>query len=206
MARSYYYNDQKLNQYIQPRIKKYYNYTHQKLVEEEQRIKDSILRESEIIKKIEDDIKKGKEIETRYTQLKYNLENQIREEENREKKEIESKGEMVRPIEPNKDNIVNGRNIICLILAVFAAFSFIDQFENKPKNWALAFADWKKITYVCALGGLLNGLFFSVMFQSNLVTSITVFAGDLLGLWMGYLFLVQFKRVHRFVNGANPEH
>ena len=26
MARSYYYNDQKLNQYIQPRIKKYYNY------------------------------------------------------------------------------------------------------------------------------------------------------------------------------------
>ena len=39
MARSYYYNDQKLNQYIQPRIKKYYNYTHQKLVEEEAQIK-----------------------------------------------------------------------------------------------------------------------------------------------------------------------
>lgn len=135
MARSYYYNDQKLNQYIQPRIKKYYNYTHQKLVEEEQRIKDSILRESEIIKKIEDDIKKGKEIETRYTQLKYNLENQIREEENREKKEIESKGEMVRPIEPNKDNIVNGRNIICLILAVFAAFLFG---QGKADNVAMS--------------------------------------------------------------------
>lgn len=83
-------------------------------------------------------------------------------------------------------------------LAVFAAFSFIDQFENKPKNWAPAFADWKKITYVCALSGLLNGLFFSVMFHSDLVTSATVFIGDLLGLWTGYLFLVLFRRVHRF--------
>jgi hypothetical protein len=124
MARSYYYNDQKLNQYIQPRIKKYYNYTHQKLVEEEQKIKDSIQKESEIIKKIEDNIKKGREIESKYSQHKYNLEDQIREEENREKSKIESKGEVVRPLEPNKDNIVNGRNIICLILAVFAAFFF----------------------------------------------------------------------------------
>ena len=124
MARSYYYNDQKLNQYIQPRIKKYYNYTHQKLVEEEQKIKDSIQRESEVIKKIENDIKKGKEIETKYSQQKYDLENQIREEENREKSKIESKGKVVRPLEPNQDNLVNGRNIICLILAVFAAFLF----------------------------------------------------------------------------------
>ena len=135
MARSYYYNDSKLNQYIQPRIKKYYNYTYQKLVEEEQRIKDSIQKESEIIKKIEDDIKKGKEIETKYSQQRYNLENQIREEENKEKSKIEDKGEVVRPLEPNQDKVVNGRNIVCLLLAVFAAFLFG---QDKADNIAMS--------------------------------------------------------------------
>jgi hypothetical protein len=90
-------------------------------------------------------------------------------------------------------------------LAVFAAFYFIDKFENKPKNWALAFRDWKEISYVCALGGLLNGLFFSVIFQSNLVTSATVFVGDLSGLWVGYLFLLYYRRAHRFLSGANSD-
>ena len=64
MVKSYYYNNQKLNQYIQPRIKKYYNYTHQKLVEEEISIKKRIEEESKIIKKIELDIKKGREMST----------------------------------------------------------------------------------------------------------------------------------------------
>ena len=52
------------------------------------------------------------------------VQNENREEENREKSKIESKGKVVRPLEPNQDNLVNGRNIICLILAVFAAFLF----------------------------------------------------------------------------------
>ena len=57
MARSYYYNDQKLNQYIQPRIKKYYNYTHQKLVEEEVSIKKKIDDMSQKISSTEENIK-----------------------------------------------------------------------------------------------------------------------------------------------------
>ena len=60
MARSYYYNDQKLNQYIQPRIKKYYNYTHQKLVEEEIAIKNKIENISDKIKGTETNIKETK--------------------------------------------------------------------------------------------------------------------------------------------------
>ena len=62
MARSYYYNDQKLNQYIQPRIKKYYNYTYQKLVEEEVSIKKKIDDMSQKISSTEENIKDTNQI------------------------------------------------------------------------------------------------------------------------------------------------
>ena len=90
-------------------------------------------------------------------------------------------------------------------LTVFTAFYIMDNFESKPKKWIVAFRDWKKITYVCALGGLLNGLFFSVIHHSDLITAATVFVGDVLGLWFGFLFLVQFRRAHRFVSGSNSD-
>jgi len=123
MARSYYYNDQKLNQYIQPRIKKYYNYTHQKLVEEEIAIKQRIEKESETIKKIESGIKKGREIQEKYSEQQRYLENEIQREEREQRSKVEEKGDISPPIRPNQDNIVNGRNIVCFLLSGFVAFS-----------------------------------------------------------------------------------
>ena len=107
MARSYYYNDQKLNQYIQPRIKKYYNYTHQKLVEEEITIKQRIEKESETIKKIESGIKKGREIQEKYSEQQRYLENEIQREEREQRSKVEEKGDISPPIRPNQDNIIN---------------------------------------------------------------------------------------------------
>ena len=123
MARSYYYNDQKLNQYIQPRIKKYYNYTQQKLVEEEISIKKRIGKESETIKKIELNIKKGREIEDKYSEQKRVLEIEIQKEERDQRNRVEKSGDISPPIEPNQKNIINGRNIVCFILSGFVAFS-----------------------------------------------------------------------------------
>jgi 5-methylcytosine-specific restriction endonuclease McrA len=124
MARSYYYNNQKLNQYIQPRIKKYYNYTHQKLVEEEISIKRRIEDESKIIKKIELDINKGRDIENKYTNQQRVLESEIKKEEREQRSKIEKNSDIIYPLEPSQNNIINGRNIICFILSGFAAFSF----------------------------------------------------------------------------------
>ena len=42
---------------------------------------------------------------------------------------------MVRPLEPNQDKVVNGRNIVCLLLAVFAAFLFG---QDKADNIAMS--------------------------------------------------------------------
>jgi hypothetical protein len=124
MVRSYYYNNHKLNQYIQPKIKKYYNYTHQKLVEEEISIKQRIEEESKIIRKIELDIKKGREIEHKYNSQQKFLESEIEGEEREQRFKIEKRSDIIPPTEPTQNNIINGRNIICLILSGFAAFIF----------------------------------------------------------------------------------
>ena len=54
MARSQYYSKQKLDEYIKENVKgrteKYYNFTYQKLVEEENQIKKKIKEESAVIK------------------------------------------------------------------------------------------------------------------------------------------------------------
>ena len=123
MARSYFYNENKLKEYIQPRIKKYYNYTHQKLVQEERSIKQKIENESKRIKKISLDIQKGKENEGKYIEQKRFLENEIDREETDQRYKLENEGDISPPIKPNQDNIVNGRNIVCFLLSGFVSFS-----------------------------------------------------------------------------------
>ena len=94
MARSYYYNDSKLNQYIQPRIKKDYNYTYQKLVQEEISIKQKIENESKTIKKIELDIQKGREIQDKYSEQQRLLENEIQREQRHQRTKLENDGDI----------------------------------------------------------------------------------------------------------------
>ena len=126
MARSYYYNDQKLNQYIQPRIKKYYNYTHQKLVEEEAQIKKKIQKESDVIKQCEKSIKDTREIENRLNEIKISAENKIHSEEQIKKKQIEDNINISKPTSPNNAVILSGRNLVCAVIAIVASLSIVE--------------------------------------------------------------------------------
>ena len=94
MARSYYYNDQKLNQFIQPMIKKYYNYTHQKLVEEEITTKNKIENISNKIKGTEANIKETDEILSKLNGLLSDLKYKNSQEEQNSKNQIRSKGNL----------------------------------------------------------------------------------------------------------------
>ena len=128
MARSHYYNKQKLNEYIQESVKtrteKYYNFTHQKLTEEEEQIKKKIQEESTVIKQCEQNIKKTKEVENKYSEKKRLAEIEIQSEEKKKRDIAEKDSAIALPIEPNTKNLLNGRNIICFILAGFVAFAF----------------------------------------------------------------------------------
>ena len=126
MARSYYYNDQKLNQYIQPRIKKYYNYTHQKLVEEEDRIRKKIEEESNVIKQYEKSIKETRELENKLNEIKSAAENKIYNEEQLEKKKIEDNVNILKPTKPNDKGIFSGRNLVCAVIAIVASLSIVE--------------------------------------------------------------------------------
>ena len=126
MARSYYYNDQKLNQYIQPRIKKYYNYTHQKLVEEEDRIRKKIEEESNVIKQCEKSIKETRELESRLNEIKSAAENKIYNEEQLEKKKIEDSVNILKPTGPNDKAIFSGRNLVCAVIAIITSLAVVE--------------------------------------------------------------------------------
>ena len=126
MARSYYYNDQKLNQYIQPRIKKYYNYTHQKLVEEEDRIRKKIEEESSVIKHCEKSIKETRELESRLNEIKSTAENKNYNEEQLEKKKIEDSVNILKPTRPNDKGIFSGRNLVCAVIAIITSFAVVE--------------------------------------------------------------------------------
>jgi len=127
MARSYYYNDQKLNQYIQPRIKKYYNYTHQKLVEEEITIKNKIENISNKIKGTETNIKETNEILSKLNGLLSDLKYKNSQEEQNSKNQIRSKGDLFYPAEPLHP-IFNVRNFVCIIISVVGVMSLTDKF------------------------------------------------------------------------------
>jgi 5-methylcytosine-specific restriction endonuclease McrA len=130
MARSHYYSKQKLNEYFQKNVKdrteKYYNFTYQKLVEEENQIKKKIQEESAVIKQCEKNIKEAKDITTRLNEIKVLAENKIRSEEQIEKKQIEDNINISKPASPNDTAILNGRNLVCAVIAIVASFAIVE--------------------------------------------------------------------------------
>jgi len=127
MARSYYYNDQKLNQYIQPRIKKYYNYTHQKLVEEEVSIKKKIDDMSERISSTEENIKETNQINNKLNSFLSEIKWRKSQEEQISKNNIISKKELTYPQETIHP-IFNFRNLICVVISAVGVLSLTDKF------------------------------------------------------------------------------
>ena len=127
MARSYYYNDQKLNQYIQPRIKKYYNYTHQKLVEEEVSIKKKIDDMSQKISSTEENIKETNQINNKLNSFLSEIKWRKSQEEQISKNNIINKKELTYPQEIIHP-IFNFRNLICVVISAVGVLSLTDKF------------------------------------------------------------------------------
>ena len=138
MARSYYYNDSKLNQYIQPRIKKYYNYTHQKLVEEEVSIKQKIDNMSKKIDSTQYNIKETNRILNRFHELLHTVQVRNREEEQLSKNKVLDKGELSYPTEPLHP-IFNVRNFVCLIISIVGVIALTDKFGEGAYIFFLTF-------------------------------------------------------------------
>ena len=138
MARSYYYNDSKLNQYIQPRIKKYYNYTHQKLVEEEISIKRKIEDMSGRINGTEENIKETNQIVGKLHSILSEVKVRVMDEEKNSENAVIDKGELIYPSEPFHP-IFNFRNLICLIISIVGVLSLTDKFGEGAIIFFLSF-------------------------------------------------------------------
>jgi hypothetical protein len=123
MTRSSNNLDQKLKKLIQPRIKKYNDYTYQKLVQEEETIRDKISDMSSEIKTIEFNIKDVKKDLSKASELVSEVNARMNKEEQESKNNIVRSGTLPYPEDPLQ-SIFNGRNIICFILAGFVAFAF----------------------------------------------------------------------------------
>ena len=120
MARSYYYNDSKLNQYIQPRIKKYYNYTHQKLVEEEINVKNEIEKYSKRLNEINELLRELSNLEKNYQSKKEEINQKLRDEEITEKLKISKEKGMEEPKEPESNSWL--KNLSALIISIPACY------------------------------------------------------------------------------------
>ena len=138
MAKSYYYNDSKLNKYIQPRIKKYYNYTHQKLVEEEVSIKKKIEDMSSRINFTDANIKETNQILNKLHSLLSETKSRISKEEKDSINKVIEKKEFSYPIEPNHP-IFNLRNLICLIISIVGTAALMDKFGEGALVFFLTF-------------------------------------------------------------------
>ena len=123
MTRASNYRDQQLKKDIQPYIKKYYDYTYQKLVEEEEIIRGNINDMSSEIKKIEFNIKDVNKDLSKASELVSDANARMNKEEQESKNNIVTSGTLPYPEDPLQ-SIFNGRNIICFILAGFVAFAF----------------------------------------------------------------------------------
>lgn len=123
MARASNYLDQKLKKHIQPRIKKYNDYTYQKLVQEEETIRNKISDMSSEIKTIEFNIKDVKKDLSKASELVSDANARMNKEEQESKNNIVTSGTLPYPEDPLQ-SIFNGRNTICFILAGFVAFAF----------------------------------------------------------------------------------
>lgn len=126
MARSHYYSKQKLNEYFQKNVKdrteKYYNFTYQKLSEEEDVLKKKIKKEFERIKISEQSIKETREIGTGLNEKRRTVENEIIKEESEQRDKAKING-ISPPLRPDNDTIINARNVICFLLAGFTGYA-----------------------------------------------------------------------------------
>ncbi len=117
------YREQQLKENIQPRIKKYNDYTYQKLAEEEGTIRGKMKDMSSEIKTIESNIKDVKNILSKSSSLLSEANARIGKEEQESRNSIVTSGTLPYPEDPRK-TIFNGRNIICFILSGFTAAAF----------------------------------------------------------------------------------
>mgnify|MGYP001170937337 CR=1 FL=1 len=138
MARSYYHNDSKLNQYIQPRIKKYYNYTHQKLIEEEISIKKKIDEMSIRINGTEKNLRETNQILNKFHGLQSEVRLKISDEEQHSKNKIIDKGELNYPTEPFHP-IFNIRNFVCLVISIVGVVALLEKFGDGAIIFFLSF-------------------------------------------------------------------
>ena len=117
MARASNYLDQKLKKHIQPRVKKYNDYTYQKLVQEEETIRNKISDMSSEIKTIEFNIKDVKKDLSKASELVSDANARMNKEEQESKNNIISSGTLPYPKDPHHP-IFNGRNLVCVAISI----------------------------------------------------------------------------------------
>jgi hypothetical protein len=111
------YLDQKLKKHIQPRVKKYNDYTYQKLVQEEETIRDKISDMSSEIKTIEFNIKEVKKDLSKASELVSEVNARMNKEEQESQNNIISSGTLPYPKDPHHP-IFNGRNLVCVAISI----------------------------------------------------------------------------------------
>ena len=117
MTRASNYLDQQLKKNIQPRIKKYNEYTYQKLVEEEGTIRGKMKDMSLEIKTIEFNIKDVKNILSKSSSLVSEANARMGNEEQESKNSIVTSGTLPYPENPHHP-IFNGRNLVCVAISI----------------------------------------------------------------------------------------
>ena len=117
MARASNYRDQQLKKDIQPYIKKYYDYTYQKLVEEEEIIRGNLNDMSSEIKTIESNIKNVKKDLSKASELLSDASARMNKEEREAQNNVISSGKFPYPKDPLHP-IFNGRNLVCIAISI----------------------------------------------------------------------------------------
>ena len=117
MTRASNYRDQQLKKDIQPYIKKYYDYTYQKLVEEEEIIRGNINDMSSEIKKIEFNIKDVNKDLSKASELVSDANARMGKEEQESRNSIVTSGTLSYPKDPLHP-IFNGRNLVCVAISI----------------------------------------------------------------------------------------
>ena len=117
MTRASNYRDQQLKKDIQPYIKKYYDYTYQKVVEEEEIIRGNINDMSSEIKKIEFNIKDVNKDLSKASELVSDANARMGKEEQESRNSIVTSGTLSYPKDPLHP-IFNGRNLVCVAISI----------------------------------------------------------------------------------------
>ena len=117
MVRVSNHRDQQLKKDIQPYIKKYYDYTYQKLVEVEEIIRGNINNMSSEIKTIEFNIKDVNKNLSKASELLSDASARMNKEEQEAQNNIISSGKFPYPKDPLHP-IFNGRNLVCIAISI----------------------------------------------------------------------------------------